>query len=54
MSKKDKWFDTITAPAPKQKRRVGVMPTRKEEDKRRRPPRHKREAPDALAYISHR
>lgn len=43
----------MTGELPRQKRRVPVMPTRREQDQRRRSPRHKREAPDCLAYISH-
>lgn len=36
MSKKDKRTEPMIGTVPKTKRRAGVMPTRKEEDKRRR------------------
>lgn len=53
--RRDTFGDPIRLEPPKRKGRIGVMPTRRESDKRKRPPRHRRELDQqALAYISHR
>lgn len=52
--KRDEWLAPMHGEVGRQKRRAGVMPTRKEVDQRKRPPRHKREAPDCLFEISQR
>lgn len=46
-------IEPMTVVPPKIKRRAGVLPTRREDDKRKRPPRHKRTF-EALAEISHK
>lgn len=53
--RRGEYTDPLKIELPKRKGRIGVMPTRREDDKRKRPPRHRREIEQqALAYISHR
>lgn len=57
-TRKEHHLEPIVGPGPKTKRRIGVMPTRRELDKKkkekgRRPPRHERSGNNVLAYISH-
>lgn len=59
MTKREDRLAPMHGTVPKQKRRIGVLPTRREADKKkqaeqaRRPARWEREATNSLALISH-